>query len=269
VRAVRRPTVRAAALPARDQLPDLGYLIPSTRSVAVGLALAVVAVGAYLAAWHTSAFAVRTIDVRGATPQIRSEVRLALADEAGTSLLSVSGAAIASHLEPLPEVRSFTYDRAFPNTLRVVVKRESPVLVVRRVPGNDAMLVAASGKVIRELRHPRLSHLPRVWVKKEIPISIGARLPREIAGAAAALSSLQGAGLPGGVRTVSVGREELTLTLGRGLQVRLGDTGDLRLKLAIARRILRLTGAAAAGAGYVDVSVPERPVISTQSQVVG
>ena len=266
--AVRRPTARAA-LPVRDQLPELGHLIPSTRSVAVGLALVAFAVGGYLVAWHTSAFAVHTIDVRGATPLVRSQVRSALADESGRSLLGVSEASIASRLAPIPEVRSFTYDRAFPNTLVVVVKREVPVLVVRRVPGNDAVLVAASGKVIRELRHPHLSHLPRVWVKKDVPITVGAPLPRQIAGAAAALSVLQGAGLPGGVATVEVGRDELTLTLGHGLQVRLGDTGDLRLKLAIARRILTMTGAAAGGTGYVDVSVPERPVLSSQSQVGG
>ena len=47
--------------------------------------------------------------------------------------------------------------------------------------------------------------------------------------------------------------------LGGGLELRLGDGGDLRLKLAIARRILRRTGAASAGGGYLDVSVPERP----------
>jgi hypothetical protein len=51
--------------------------------------------------------------------------------------------------------------------------------------------------------------------------------------------------------------------------VRLGDATDLRLKLAIARRILRQTGAATAGDGYVDVSVPERPVLSTKSQLQG
>ena len=61
---------------------------------------------------------------------------------------------------------------------------------------------------------------------------------------------------------------ELTVVLGSGFQVRLGDVGDLRLKLAIARRILVQTGAAAA-AGYLDASVPERPVLSTNPQVGG
>ena len=66
-----------------------------------------------------------------------------------------------------------------------------------------------------------------------------------------------------------LGQDELTLLLGGGLEVRLGDPGDIRLKLAIARRILRATGAAAAGTGYVDVGVPARPVLSTKPQVGG
>ena len=66
-----------------------------------------------------------------------------------------------------------------------------------------------------------------------------------------------------------VGAHELTLVLGGGLELRLGDTGDLRLKLAIARRILRATVAATAAAGYLDVSVPERPVLVLNSQVGG
>jgi hypothetical protein len=75
--------------------------------------------------------------------------------------------------------------------------------------------------------------------------------------------------LPGAVKLVRGGAKELTLVLGGGLEVRLGDAGDLRLKLAIARRILRTTGAAAAGQGYLDVSVPERPVLFSNSQVGG
>jgi hypothetical protein len=68
---------------------------------------------------------------------------------------------------------------------------------------------------------------------------------------------------------VTVGEGELSLRLSGGLEVRLGDTGDLRLKLAIARRILRMTHAAAGGSGYLDVSLPERPVLDTNPQVGG
>jgi cell division protein FtsQ len=256
-------------LPARRSLPDSRQLMPSGRSVAAGLALLVLAVGAYVGARETSVFAVQTIDVRGGTPAVRAEVRAALAGESGASLLTVDGRSVARRLAPLPDVRSFTLDRDFPHTLRVVVRREIPVLVVRQVPGPTAFLVAASGKVIRPLPHSRLSNLPRLWVKKSVPVTVGQPLPAALAPAAATLASLRGETLPGGVRTVSVGSDGLVLTLGGGLQVRLGDAGDIRLKLAIARRILRATNAAMTGAPYLDVSLPERPVLGGYSQVGG
>ena len=82
--------------------------------------------------------------------------------------------------------------------------------------------------------------------------------------AAAAVAPIARRAYPGGIRTVVSGKEALTLVLGEGTEVRLGDLGDLRLKLAIARRILHV--AAASGdttPAYVDVSVPERPVLGT------
>jgi cell division protein FtsQ len=250
-------------------VPEAGQLIPSLRSVAIGLVLLALAVGGYLAARETSLVAVTTVDVRGGTPVLRAQVRAALGEELGRSLLKVDGADVAQRVASLPEVRSFTYDRAFPHTLRVVVQREMPVLVVRRVPGTDAFLVAASGRVMRLLAHPRLSSLPRLWVKKDVSLTVGQRLPRDVAGAASALAALRGAALPGGVTTVSVGKGELTLALGGGLEVRLGDPGDIRLKLAVARRILQATGAATGGQGYLDVSLPERPVLNTNPRVGG
>jgi cell division protein FtsQ len=253
----------------RGSLPDVRRLTPSARSLVVGIVLALLAVGAYLGARSTSVFAVRTLDVRGGNDELRSQVREALAGELGTSLLRVNGGAVAAHVDPIPGVRSFTFDRAFPHTLRVTVKREVPVLVVRQVPGNAAFLVAASGRVIRALPRPHLSHMPRLWVTKAVDVQVGRALPSQLAAAATALAPLRGAALPGGVSAVRVGKDDLTLTLGGGLEVRLGDTGDLRLKLAIARRILRQTGAAAGGTGYLDVSVPLRPVLSTIPQVAG
>jgi ferric-dicitrate binding protein FerR (iron transport regulator) len=58
---------------------------------------------------------------------------------------------------------------------------------------------------------------------------------------------------------------DLTLLLASGTQLRLGDSGDLKLKLSIAKELLRLTS----GAAYVDVSVPERPVAGYNPQVGG
>jgi hypothetical protein len=105
-------------------------------------------------------------------------------------------------------------------------------------------------------------------VTHDVDISVGAKLPATVAGAAHALAPLRSAPLPGGVVAVRAGKE-LTLLLAGGFEVRLGDPGDMRLKLAIARRLLRMTGVAGEGRGYLDVSVPARPVLNTNPQVSG
>jgi len=266
VAARKRSTARTAVLPARTVPPDLLRLAPSLRSLAAGVALVVLAGLAYLGARDTSVFALRTLDIRGGTPALRAQVRAALAGEAGRSLMRIDGGTLDRALAPIAGLRGYDYDRRFPHTLRLVVRPEHAVLVLRR--GADAYLVAGSGKVLRPLPHPRLSALPRLWVTRNVPVSVGAPLPSSVVSAATVLGALRGAPLPGGVSLVRADKE-LTLVLGGGLELRLGDTGDLRLKLAIARRILRATGAAAGGSGYLDVSVPERSVLNTNPQVAG
>lgn len=256
-------------LRARPGALELGRLAPSGRSLAIGVALAVLAGLAYAGARETSVFAVRTIDIRGGTPALRAQVRAALAAEVGQSLLRVDAESVTRALAPVSGVLGFSYDRAFPHTLRIVVRPEHPVLVLRVVPGKSAYLVSANGRVIRLLQHSRLSSLPRLWVKKDVRVSIGERLGSVPAAAATALAALQGSSLPGGVRLVRSAASELTLVLGTSFELRLGGSGDLRLKFAIARRILRATGAASDPAGYLDVSVPQRPVLFTNSPVGG
>jgi cell division protein FtsQ len=267
VPAHRRTIARAATLPVRARVPDLARFAPSGRSLLAGLLVLCLAVGGYVTARQTSVFALRDVDVTGGTPQLRATVRQALREELGRSLLRVDGGELGRLLAPIPSVRGFTYDRDFPHTLHVVVRPERPVLIVRQGP--SAFLVAASGRVVRPLKNPHLSSLPRLYVTKDVQLAVGERLPRIPASAATALAALRGASIPGGVRFVEAGTHELTLRLAGGLELRLGDSGDLRLKLAIARRILAETGAAKAGDGYLDVSVPERPVLTTDSQVGG
>jgi cell division protein FtsQ len=263
----RRPTARAAPLPARQPLLELGVLRPTLRSLLIALALIAAAGGAYVAARDTAVFAVRSLDVRGGTPAARAAARTALAPELGRSLLRVGEGELASRLAAVSLVGSFRYDRAFPHTLRVTVRAERPALVLRQ--GTNAYLISSTSRVLKQLTQPKLSRLPRMYVAKTaVDIHVGATLASPVADGAAAVAPLASAPLPGGVRLVSTGTAGLQLVLGGGFSVRLGDTGDLRLKLAIARRILSTTGAAS-GPGYLDVSVPERPVLNPNPQVAG
>jgi cell division septal protein FtsQ len=62
----------------------------------------------------------------------------------------------------------------------------------------------------------------------------------------------------------------VTLIVGEGTELRLGEPSELRLKLAIADRVLRaLEPEERTELGYVDLSLPERPVAGVNSQVEG
>jgi hypothetical protein len=74
----------------------------------------------------------------------------------------------------------------------------------------------------------------------------------------AALLPIRSVGLEGRVATVRVDGRAITYVLRGGLELRVGTIEALPLKLTIARRILAQTSLE----GYLDVSVPERPVAS-------
>src|SRR5579871_137566 len=258
-----RARARRETTPAHRRLPAL-------RWIAIGAGAVFLAAGAYFVARETSVFAVHAIDVRGGTPRVKAEVRRALAPELGKSLIAVNGAEIDRRIAKLPDVVSVKFDRSFPNTLTVTVKAERAVLLVRQ--GSKSWLISARGRVMRRIESPKKSSLPRLWLPKTVQVTVGETLPRYDGKlAAAAVAPIAPGVFHGGVKNVSSTPTQLTLVLASGQQIRLGDIGDLHLKLAIARRILHIAASDpnVTSSAYVDVSVPERPVLGVpNSQVV-
>jgi cell division protein FtsQ len=238
-------------------------LRPSRRSLAIGAGLVVLAAGAYAAARETSAFAVRRIDVAGGTVAERAQVERALAPLVGTSLLALNGRSLERRVRALPTIVSATYDRAFPHTLRVTIVPELPVAVLHR--GRGTWLLSARGRVIAPIPGHTQLGLARVWVPTAVPVSAGAFLAPDRGGAAARALALATA-FPARIATAALVHGELTFVLRSGLELRLGEPVDLRLKLAIARRALPLLPL---GTTYLDVAVPGRPVSGNNSQVSG
>jgi cell division protein FtsQ len=209
----------------------------------------------YAAARGTSAFAVRSVAVEGAPAEVALDVRKALAPAVGKSLLALDLAELEDRVGRVPMVAGATFDRSFPNTLRIAVVPEVPVAVLRQ--GSSSWLVAAEGKVVAELERGARPRLPRVWMNRRVTVVVGESVrgvPRRAVTAVAPLASRP---LPFAVTSVLAEGKELTLKLRSGLELRLGDATDLLLKLEVARRILpSLVGAT----GYLDVSLPARPV---------
>jgi cell division protein FtsQ len=265
VAATRRappPRARAAVipLPRASRVRSLPFL-PSRRALLIGLGLVAVAVGSYVAARQSSAFAVTRIEVAGAPAGVRAQVRQTLAPLTGTSLLALDGAALERRVEALPSVVAARYDRAFPHTLRLTVVAETPVAVLRR--GAEAWLLSARGRVVSRVRRPGANGLPRIWVPARTPVELGGFLAPE-AGGTAARALAVAARFPARIAGATAQAGELVFRLRSGLELRLGAPTDVRLKLAVARRALpRLPR----GATYLDVSVPGRPVAGVASVV--
>lgn len=247
----------AVALPRTKKgssLSALARFAPSRRSLLVGVALIAVAAGAYAVARQTSAFAIGRFEVTGGPVDVQRQVRRVLAPLMGTNLLALDGAALERRAQSLPTVVSIGFDRAFPHTLRIHVVPEVPVAVLHR--GKGTWLVSARARVVKRIPNGTYPALARVWVPRKADVAVGAFLPPETGGTAARTLALA-TRFPAHIATASLVHGELIFRLRSGLELRLGAPTDVRLKLAIARRAL---GQLPAGAAYVDVSVPERPV---------
>jgi cell division protein FtsQ len=257
--------LRARATAARlSPRPRAVQLLPSGRSVAVSLALAALALLAYLGARETPVFAVRSIEVEGVRGGVARRVETALVPLESKSLLKVNGDDVTRLATALPDVAGVTYDRAFPNTLRVRVETEEPLAVVRR--GIEAWLVSRRGRVTERIAQGTHRTLPRIWLPKTVDMALGATLGTG-AGAEeiALLTPLHEARLARRVASVRKVDGQWVYMLRGGLELRVGTASDLPLKLAIARGILSRTLVF----GYLDVSVPERPVAGIDPQVSG
>jgi cell division protein FtsQ len=243
---------------------ELARLLPSGRSTAIALVIAALGLGAYLLARESSLFAVQRIAVVGAPPSVAARVRAALARLDGASLVTLDGGAVERSLAALPVVAAARYDRDFPHTLRVFVRPERPVAVLRR--GAESWLLSARARVMARLDRGAERALPRIWATKAVSVSLGDTLSGDAARAVKAVTPLAGHRFERRVAAVRVGEGELTLVLRSGLELRLGTLSNLRLKLAVGERIVNVLGNVP---GYLDLTDPGRPVSGVNTKVAG
>jgi cell division septal protein FtsQ len=231
--------------------------------LAVGFVILGAALALYAGARETAVFAVEAVEVEAVPPGQTRVVDRALDGLSGTSLLRIDEQAIERRLEDLPHVHLLAYDRAFPDRLRVQVSVERAEAVLRR--GSDRWLVSGEGRVLRVLQTPLRRPLPVVWVERSIQPEIGSilRAPGP-AHAVRALADVRAAD-PRMARRVwylQIGEDGATTAVLRDrVEIRLGSASDLAVKLAVADRVLAALRREGATAAYMDVSVPERPVV--------
>lgn len=238
--------------------------MPSGRTIGLLFTVLAAALGLYMLALESSLFAIEKVEIKGSTPALSRQINSVVQPFRGRSLVGLNKAGVEREILEIPEVRTARVDRAFPNTLRVVVAREHPIAVLRR--GRDAWVIAATGRVVRPLRRGRGEELPRVWVPATVPVTVGEPLAdqgvRTALGVLTALRSSKNSLRP---TTVVAHDSDLTLTLGSNIELRFGDSSQAALKLAVAEKILPdITPPSAGSIAYLDVSVPDRPVGGTE-----
>jgi cell division septal protein FtsQ len=252
--------------------PVRGEFSPPWRRIALGAVVGVAALALlYVGARETPVFAVREIEVTGGTQAVRRAVESVARPVEGTSLVSLDGSRLVDELEALPTVRSVTYDRAFPSTLRIFVRAERPLAVLR--VGDERWVLSERGRVIRSYVGDPEEGYPAFRLPPRPNLRPGAFVTdAEATTILAALASLP-ARFPARIEKVNLDDGQLTMQLGApwGLpRLQLGEAVDLRAKLAVAALLIRsLSPDDRSHVTYLDVSVPERSVVGTNPQVGG
>jgi cell division protein FtsQ len=258
---VTRTRVAAAEAP-RGGLRgfSVANALPSGRSLLVGVGLVALALALYLVARQPSVFGVRELRVEGVSPALSRQIQQELASVRGHSLVTLDGEALIARVEALPQVRSVSYDRAFPHSLVLSVVPEQPAAVLRR--GAEAWLLSTRARAMGQVALHSHIRLPRVWAPKAVEVEEGKIVADvDVRAAVTALPASRADALPVRIRTARSRDGELAFVLVNGLELRLGGPSDVPLKLASAREILpKLAAPVGGGPKYLDVSVPERPV---------
>ena len=233
------------------------------RLVAVALAVCALCLGGFLLVDWAGTFELKRIEVTGGSPEIVRAVEEALAPLEGESLVSLGSSQVLELAREVPHVLGAKIDRDFPHTVRVRLVLHPPVAVVRS--GASAWVVSGRGQVLESIEPTAQAGLPRVWLLEGITFTPGERM--ESATALAATRAIARLPRPFPLPVVSArgNIDDLTLIVGEanGVEVRLGEAESLKLKLAVAARVLKtLPRPEAQSLAYLDVSVPERPVAS-------
>ena len=256
--AARLPVPPLAALPA---LPGR----PSRRALALVLGGLAAFAAAYGIARVTPLFAVGEIHVGGAPAPVADAVRAELADVRGTSLAALDPGELERRIREIPSVRSASVDRAFPNTLAVSVRPESPIAVVR--DGDRAWLIAESGRIVAAVEPHARPRLPRIHVDLGGAPTLGRSLSEPPLTTALGVLGRVPDDFPARVLFARVKGATATLVVSGWVEVRLDDAGDVAAQLAAAGAVLRgLSDEERTALAYLDVSLPARVVAGPKTQ---
>jgi cell division protein FtsQ len=228
----------------------------ASRQLRRRVAIAALAVATLGGGWlwlrDAPVVAVNDIWVTGVSGPDASAIRAALTDAAhDMTTLHVRPGALRTAVSPYPVVKDLRVETDFPHGLRIAVIEYEPVAAVdidgARVP------VAADGTLLRG--RPAGARL----VSLQVPSANGGgRLTSRRGLAAVAVMGAAPESLRAYVQGIQFGPDGMRVTLRNGPLVEFGDGARARAKWIAAARVLG--DPRGAGASYLDVRIPERPV---------
>jgi cell division protein FtsQ len=254
--------VRSPAAALRRPLPSVARLraalAPSPRlkrRAIVVVALSLLLTGLYLL-WlrDSSLVAVENVTVTGLTSEDSERARAALISTAETmTTLHLDRVKLEQTAAAFPVVARIELTPDFPNGLEIHVVEHRPVAILD--VGGRGVPVAGDGSILVSL--PVKGDLPRIELSGGLP-------QRELPPGAARDSALVAGAAPAviGRRLESIGREGgargVVVQVKDGPELVFGSPERARAKWDAAIRVL--ADDEAAGAAYIDVRIPERPV---------
>jgi cell division septal protein FtsQ len=260
---VRRPALGLPRVPS-FAVPRLA--VPSARTLALAGGVVTLLLLAYLAARETAVFAVHTVEVSGAPSAVETDVRRALRDVDGRSLVVLDPGDVEARLEKIPYVRFAYVDRSFPHDLLVRIVAERPLALLRS--GDKGWIVSAGGRVLGAVEPRAHQELPRIRVPLEVELEPGATLREAETSLALRLLAALPPRFPARPLAAESSGGEVSLVVEGWIKLRLGTPDRLEEKLAAAAAVLRsMTPEERVALSYLDASVPERVVGAAKSQL--
>jgi cell division protein FtsQ len=226
---------------------------PGPRLIAAVVAVAALAFGAWLWVRDSSLVSVRYVTITGVSGRDAGRIRAALTDAArNMTTLDVKMHQLDTAVGPYPVVKKLQVSTQFPHGMRIHVIEEVPVAVIDL--GGRTVAVAGDGTLLHDAT--ATAQLPTVVLHSppggsQLTRQDGLPLVTMLAAAPYELLSHVS-------QATSTSAHGLVAQLRGGPSIYFGDTSRLEAKWTAASEVLANSGSA--GAEYIDVTDPDRPV---------
>jgi cell division protein FtsQ len=221
------------------------------------IAVAGVSLLVWLALW-SPLFKFDGVEVRGSRHVSAGSIVSAADLDSGDNLLTLDQGRIVDAVESLPWVRSARVQRRLPGTISVLIKERIPAMVLTTPDGKWA--VDRAGRVIGRGKMAR--RVPVIATGTTGYVEPGDEIAApQVRAAVKAVGSMP-AELRKLIKAVfAASPERITFALHRGPDVRYGAAERLHDKNAVLIAVLDRLRTAGESPAYVDVRVPESPVV--------